>query len=294
MATTEETQGQRGQEPKNADLQREKLRLEIKELKIGLLWKPVATILSILLAISSTVYVISSGFFDTRFQRLSLDKDVLSFEIEKFDARKDTLHSEIQLMKDSLTLLRQNLAIIATEREAMNAEVAKKTQEVNQSKASVKELKLLITVLYGRDATASEVIRDKDKQIEELKKQIQELRKTLEPLSATTGQDITRQGTPIALAMPTMFSIQQNYPNPFDSVTTFQFSIPESSVVSVQVFDLLGKTIRSLSSGMMGPGQHILQWDGKDDVGNLSRPGVYYLTMRAGAYSHTIKMVKNR
>ena len=107
MATTEETQGQRGQEPKNADLQREKLRLEIKELKIGLLWKPVATILSILLAISSTVYVISSGFFDTRFQRLSLDKDVLSFEIEKFDARKDTLQvSMLRPFQPSVDLLR--------------------------------------------------------------------------------------------------------------------------------------------------------------------------------------------
>tara|TARA_B100000029_G_scaffold497744_1_gene565674 strand:- start:6794 stop:9517 length:2724 start_codon:yes stop_codon:yes gene_type:complete len=82
--------------------------------------------------------------------------------------------------------------------------------------------------------------------------------------------------------LPTDYELSQNFPNPFNAVTTLRFSVPEESSVSIAVYDLLGEKITILSDRMMyGAGNHAIIWDGRDYNGKLMSTGVYFYRMEA-------------
>jgi len=85
---------------------------------------------------------------------------------------------------------------------------------------------------------------------------------------------------------PSSFELLQNYPNPFNPSTEISFSIPQSGVVSLKVFDVLGREVATLVNGEQESGTHIVQWDAKDMAS-----GVYLYTLRAGSYTQTRKMM---
>ena len=87
------------------------------------------------------------------------------------------------------------------------------------------------------------------------------------------------------------YSILNNYPNPFNPSTTIRFYLPEYSDVSITVYDILGNEIRLLLEENLHAGEYTIQWDGKDNEGNLLPGGVYFIQMTAGEYQHTIKSV---
>ncbi|MFH0992419.1 MAG: T9SS type A sorting domain-containing protein [bacterium] len=76
---------------------------------------------------------------------------------------------------------------------------------------------------------------------------------------------------------PTDFTLLQNYPNPFNPVTNISFSIPTTSNVQLDVYNVLGKHVASLVNGMTTPGTHTVQFN----AAGLSS-GVYFYTLRAG------------
>jgi len=55
-------------------------------------------------------------------------------------------------------------------------------------------------------------------------------------------------------------SLQQNYPNPFNPSTTLTFGVPQTSIVSLDVFDILGRKTQTLFSGVMQAGEHHVLW----------------------------------
>lgn len=61
--------------------------------------------------------------------------------------------------------------------------------------------------------------------------------------------------------LPTDYLLSQNYPNPFNPVTTIQFALPESSEVSVAVYDVLGRMVSRLVQGTLSAGTHEVQFD---------------------------------
>jgi len=85
------------------------------------------------------------------------------------------------------------------------------------------------------------------------------------------GQDIP--------AMPQIFALEQNYPNPFNPTTTICFNLPQAQQVSLVVYDLLGKTVRTLADGMREAGEHTVTWDGRDDNGLAASSGIYFYTL---------------
>lgn len=92
-------------------------------------------------------------------------------------------------------------------------------------------------------------------------------------------------------AVPTEFSLGQNYPNPFNPATTIQFSLPEPSLVTLTVFDMLGQEAAALVKGeSMAAGRHQVTFDAGSAAGGLSS-GVYYYRISAGQYSATRKLV---
>ena len=86
--------------------------------------------------------------------------------------------------------------------------------------------------------------------------------------------------------LPSHLSLSQNFPNPFNARTTIQYSLPEKSMVSIGIFDILGRKIETLAEGMKLAGEHQATWDAS---GQSS--GIYFYRIKAGDKIETKKMV---
>jgi hypothetical protein len=84
---------------------------------------------------------------------------------------------------------------------------------------------------------------------------------------------------------PAGFSLEQNYPNPFNPSTSIQFSVGTSSVVSLKVYDALGREVRSLVNESLETGVYTVPVD----ASGLSS-GVYYYTLQSGTFRASRKM----
>jgi len=86
--------------------------------------------------------------------------------------------------------------------------------------------------------------------------------------------------------IPSDFVLSQNYPNPFNPSTKIEFSIPETSFITLKVYDAVGNEISTLFSGEKGAGNYKVDFDGK----NLAS-GIYFCKMNTGSFSKSIKML---
>ncbi|MEX1139357.1 MAG: right-handed parallel beta-helix repeat-containing protein [Bacteroidota bacterium] len=89
-----------------------------------------------------------------------------------------------------------------------------------------------------------------------------------------TGLEATAQ-------IPTVFGLDQNYPNPFNPETTIRFQLPMPSSVTIAVYDMLGREVRSLVSGQQDAGYHSVLWDGRTNAGQQAASGVYFYRIHA-------------
>ncbi|MBK8129633.1 MAG: T9SS type A sorting domain-containing protein [bacterium] len=64
--------------------------------------------------------------------------------------------------------------------------------------------------------------------------------------------------------IPTEFFLDQNYPNPFNPSTTIRFGVPRASDVSIEVYDVLGRTVANLVSGRVDAGYYTARWSCDD------------------------------
>ena len=90
---------------------------------------------------------------------------------------------------------------------------------------------------------------------------------------------------------PGRFLLAQNWPNPFNPVTTIAYSIAKSSSVELRVYDTLGRLVRSLVNEPQEPNNYRVIWDGKSNAGNEVVSGVYFYTLTTGTFRATRKMV---
>ena len=107
-----------------------------------------------------------------------------------------------------------------------------------------------------------------------------------------TGASATwRRPTREAIITPRQFVLWQNRPNPFSGHTTIRFDLPVTTPVKLEIFDLLGRRIRTLADGRFRPGFHSIQWDQRDNRGRMLRAGVFVYRIKAGAFQAQKKMV---
>jgi hypothetical protein len=88
---------------------------------------------------------------------------------------------------------------------------------------------------------------------------------------------------------PKTFSSSQNYPNPFSTKTTIEYSLPEPCHVTVKVFDLQGKFLRILDDGQKDAGFYKTVWDGKNERGKIAASGLYFYKIETSAGQTEIK-----
>ena len=80
------------------------------------------------------------------------------------------------------------------------------------------------------------------------------------------------------------FFLKQNYPNPFNPTTTIKYDLPQSSVVSIQIFNSLGEKVKTLYSGLQTSGSHEIVFDG-----NFLPSGIYFYQITTKDFSQTNK-----
>ena len=92
--------------------------------------------------------------------------------------------------------------------------------------------------------------------------------------------------------MPSNYELSQNYPNPFNPITTIRYGLPNSSRVTLSVYNLLGKKVKILvNNESMKAGYHSVVWDGRSFSGYKVVSGVYFIKMQADTFVQIRKMV---
>lgn len=85
-------------------------------------------------------------------------------------------------------------------------------------------------------------------------------------------------------SLPQEFALEAAYPNPFNASVQIPFVVWQANTpVELTVHDVLGRTVRILTSGPMAAGRHVLQWDGRNAAGELVGNGAYLVQLRAGS-----------
>lgn len=86
--------------------------------------------------------------------------------------------------------------------------------------------------------------------------------------------------------LPKAFWLYQNFPNPFNPVTTIRFAVPKISHVQIAVFDLLGRQVMTLVDKEMSPGEYTIQVHG-EGLGS----GIYFYRMSASGFVQTRRFI---
>ncbi|MDZ7377575.1 MAG: S8 family serine peptidase, partial [candidate division KSB1 bacterium] len=90
---------------------------------------------------------------------------------------------------------------------------------------------------------------------------------------------------------PQHFRLHQNYPNPFASTTTIRYDLHAPAPVTLIIYNLRGQQVRKLVDEFLHPFYYQKEWDGRDDQGRLVSSGIYFVRLRAGAFSAMKRMV---
>ncbi len=91
--------------------------------------------------------------------------------------------------------------------------------------------------------------------------------------------------------IPKNFRLFQNTPNPFNPETTIKYQLPKSSEVSLKIYNLNGKLVKTLVNTKQASGHYSVLWDGKDEYGNFVSSGVYLYSIRTKEFSQIRKMI---
>ena len=106
-------------------------------------------------------------------------------------------------------------------------------------------------------------------------------------IDAVTGIDDNNKSNTI----PAQFELSQNYPNPFNPSTVIKFSLPEASLVSLNIYNILGQEVMTLLNENKNAGTYSVQWNGENNFGNKVSSGAYIYRIIAGNNVVTKKMI---
>ena len=87
-------------------------------------------------------------------------------------------------------------------------------------------------------------------------------------------------------AIPHAFSLEQNFPNPFNPSTKIRYSLPAAAQVSLRVYNVLGGLVATLAEGVQNAGEYSVEWNARDNSS-----GVYIVRLQAGAYGQARKLM---
>ena len=75
--------------------------------------------------------------------------------------------------------------------------------------------------------------------------------------------------------LPAEFTLHQNYPNPFNPTTQIKFDLAEDGLVTIKIYDVMGRQLKTLVNSVKTAGYHSIQWDATNDLGEGVSAGMY-------------------
>ncbi|RKY91504.1 MAG: hypothetical protein DRQ01_07605 [Ignavibacteriae bacterium] len=91
--------------------------------------------------------------------------------------------------------------------------------------------------------------------------------------------------------IPANFHLYQNFPNPFNPSTTIRYSIVEPGNVSIKIYDVLGREVKTLVNEVKTVGTYSSTWNGYNNFGNKVSSGIYFYRMESGSFIEAKKMI---
>ena len=76
--------------------------------------------------------------------------------------------------------------------------------------------------------------------------------------------------------------IHQNFPNPFNPVTTLRYDLPENNLVNITIYDMMGRQVKNLVNQTQDAGYKSVIWDATNDYGKPVSAGIYLYQIQAG------------
>jgi hypothetical protein len=86
--------------------------------------------------------------------------------------------------------------------------------------------------------------------------------------------------------LPDSYTLLQNYPNPFNSRTTISYDLPRTSLVTIDIYDMLGRKMTTLLSSSQQAGTHSVVWDARE-----VSSGIYFYKLKANEFSEIKRMI---
>ena len=106
------------------------------------------------------------------------------------------------------------------------------------------------------------------------------------------GSGITVHIVDERVILPSDYELSANYPNPFNPSTTFSFTLPLDKAVSVKVYDITGRLVRTLVNNTFhAAGAHEVSWDGTNASGQPVASGTYIYTLEWGQFMQSKAMI---
>jgi hypothetical protein len=88
--------------------------------------------------------------------------------------------------------------------------------------------------------------------------------------------------------IPGVFKLHQNYPNPFNPETMIQYHVPQRVDLTLSVYDLLGRRVKTLVKDNLDIGSYNVKWDGSSDAGEMLSSGMYFYELHSSKF-HSVK-----
>jgi len=91
--------------------------------------------------------------------------------------------------------------------------------------------------------------------------------------------------------IPKAYALAQNFPNPFNPSTTIRFDMKEKGLVTVKIYDVAGRLVRTLVNEVKDAGAYSAVWNGRNNGGAAVASGIYFYKMETAGFSATKKLV---
>ena len=87
------------------------------------------------------------------------------------------------------------------------------------------------------------------------------------------------------------FILHQNHPNPFNPVTSINFTLPKMGLVNIMIYDMKGRMVKRLLNASREAGYNSIQWNAMNDQNEQVSAGLYLYTIQVGVFRQTKKIV---
>jgi len=91
--------------------------------------------------------------------------------------------------------------------------------------------------------------------------------------------------------VPPRFALYPNVPNPFNPSTMIQYDLPEAVEIKLEIFDILGRLVRTLINQHQPAGHYSVVWDGRDERGAGVASGMFFYQLSAGKFVQSRRML---